>query len=74
MGQLAAVLAGLAIAPLPRTVIGEDLKVVGEDAGLPPLGYYEIELRRSPAANGPLVDALADHIETSFRGYDAVAA
>ena len=74
VGQLAAVLAGLAIAPLPRTVIGPDLKVVGEEAGLPLLGHYEIELRRSSAANGALVDALVDHVETSFRGYDSVAA
>lgn len=74
VGQLAAVLAGLAIAPLPRTVIGDDLKIVGEEAGLPLLGHYEIELRRSPVATGSLVDALVEHIETSFRGYDAAAA
>jgi DNA-binding transcriptional LysR family regulator len=74
VGQLAAVLAGLAVAPLPRTVVTPDLKIIGEEAGLPTLGYYEVELRRSPAAGGPLVDALVEHVETNFRGYDAVAA
>jgi DNA-binding transcriptional LysR family regulator len=74
VGQLAAVLAGLAIAPLPRMVVTPDLKIVGEEAGLPALGYYEIELRRSPAATGPLIEALVEHIESNFRGYDAAAA
>jgi DNA-binding transcriptional LysR family regulator len=74
VGQLAAVMAGLAVAPLPRTVVSGDLKIVGEEAGLPQLGHYEIELRRSPGAKGPLIDVLVEHIETSFRGYEAAAA
>ena len=74
MGQLAAVLAGLAVAPLPRSSIIGDLKALGEEAGLPPIGFYEIELRRSAEAHGPLVEALASHIENSFRGQAAVAA
>jgi DNA-binding transcriptional LysR family regulator len=73
-GQLAAVMAGLAIAPFPRSTVQGDLKILGEDAGLPPLGYFEIELRRSSAAKGPLFDALAAHIENNFRGYETVAA
>jgi hypothetical protein len=51
-----------------------ELRIVGDDAGLPPLGHYEVELRRSPTANGPLIDVLMEHIESSFRLYDAVAA
>lgn len=74
VGQLAAVLAGLAVAPLPRTILTPDLRILGEEAGLPALGHYEIELRRSPAASGPLVDALIGHIENNFRGEEAVAA
>jgi len=74
MGQLAAVMAGLAIAPLPRSSIQGDVKVLGEETGLPPIGYFEIELRRAPAAVGPLYDALVEHIENNFRGYDAAAA
>jgi len=74
LGQLAAMLAGLAIAPLPRSVVQGDLKVIGEEAGLPQIGYCELELRRSPTANGALFDALATHIENNFRGYDAAVA
>lgn len=74
MGQLAAVLGGLAIAPLPRSTVSGDLRVLGEEVGLPPLGYYEIELQRSPAASGQLFDALANHIISNFQGYEAVAA
>lgn len=74
LGQLSAVMAGLALAPLPRSTVQGDLKVIGDEAGLPTIGHFGIELRRAPAAVGPLYDALADHIETSFRGFDAAAA
>jgi len=74
LGQLAAVLGGLAIAPLPRSSVTGDLKILGEESGLPPIGYFEIELKRSPSATGPLFDALANHIESNFRSYQAAAA
>lgn len=74
VGQLAAVMSGLAIAPFPRSSATGDLKILGEESGLPPIGRYEIELHRSPAAKGTLFDALASHIENNFRGYDAAAA
>jgi DNA-binding transcriptional LysR family regulator len=74
LGQLAPMMAGLAIAPLPRSIVQGDLKVIGEEAGLPPIGYCEIELRRSATATGTLFEALASHIENNFRGYDAAVA
>jgi DNA-binding transcriptional LysR family regulator len=74
VGQHSAMLAGLAIAPIPRSIVTPDLRIVGEEAGLPAIGFYEIELRRSRAANGPLIDALHEHIESNFRSYDAAAA
>lgn len=74
VGQLAAIMAGLAVAPLPKSTVQGDLKVLGEDAGLPPIGYFEIELRRATGATGPLFDTLANHIESNFRGQEAVAA
>ena len=74
LGQLAPLLAGLALAPLPRTIVTGDLKIFGVEAGLPPIGQFGIELRRAPGATGPLFDALADHIESNFRGYDAASA
>ena len=74
LGQLAAMMAGLAVAPLPRSIVQGDLKIVGEEAGLPPIGYCEIELKRAANATGPLFDGLASHIENNFRGFDAAAA
>jgi DNA-binding transcriptional LysR family regulator len=74
LGQLAPLLAGLALAPLPRSTVTGDLKAFGEEAGLPPIGSYGIELVRAPSATGPLFDVLANHIEMNFRGYEAAAA
>lgn len=74
LGQLAAVKAGLAIAPFPRSSVTGDLKVFGEEVGLPPVGSFEIELHRSPGAKGQLFDALVSHIELNFSGGDAAAA
>ncbi|MDQ3559561.1 MAG: LysR substrate-binding domain-containing protein [Pseudomonadota bacterium] len=74
LGQLAAIMAGLAIAPLPRSTVQGDLKILGEEVGLPPIGQFGIELHRAPGAIGPLFDALANHIESNFRGYESVAA
>ena len=74
LGQLASVLGGLAIAPLPLSSVKGDLKVLGEESGLPPIGHYEIELKRSAAATGPLFDALESHIVNNFRENEARAA
>ena len=73
LGQLAPIMAGLAIAPLPRSTVTGDLKIFGSEAGLPPIGDLGIELQRSAQAVGPLYDALADHVETNFRVDQAVA-
>jgi DNA-binding transcriptional LysR family regulator len=74
LGQLAAVMGGLAIAPFPLSSVKGDLKVIGEEAGLPAIGHFEIELRRSAQATGPLFDALENHIVNNFRAYDSKAA
>lgn len=74
LGQLAALKAGLALAPLPKSVVHGDLKEFGSESGLPPIGDFGIELRRAPGATGPLFDALAHHIESNFRTYQAAAA
>jgi DNA-binding transcriptional LysR family regulator len=73
-GQLAAVMAGLALAPFPSSGIRGDLKAFGPEAGLPPLAHVELELHRSANATGPLFDAIATHIENNFRGHEAAAA
>lgn len=74
LGQLAAVMAGLAIAPFPYSTVKGDLKILGEEHGLPPIGHFEIELKRSAKVVGPLFDALEEHIVNNFRGFDAAAA
>ncbi|HEX9905159.1 MAG TPA: LysR substrate-binding domain-containing protein [Propylenella sp.] len=74
LGQLAAVMAGLAVAPFPRSSVQGDMKAFGEEAGLPMIGHFEIELHRASSAKGPLFDALASHIENNFRSYDVAAA
>ena len=65
-GQRAAILADLAIAPLPKSFVGDDLVCLGEDDGLPPLGNYNIVMRVAPGATAPVL-AAADHIRATFK-------
>ncbi|MBV5265107.1 LysR substrate-binding domain-containing protein [Pinisolibacter aquiterrae] len=65
VGQMAAVLADLAVAPLPSSVIDGELVPIDERV-LPPIGHYEIQMIRSARAAGAAVDALAGHIVSSF--------
>ena len=65
VGQIAPVLADLAVTPLPLSVLSEELVRIDERE-LPFIGHYEIEMRRSARATGPAIDALADHIQQSF--------
>jgi DNA-binding transcriptional LysR family regulator len=73
-GQLAAVMAGLAIAPFPRSSATGDLKVLDGESGLPRIGHFEIELHHAPSAKGPLFDAITCHIERNFSGDEIAAA
>ncbi len=73
MGQVAAVLADLAVAPFALSSISGDLVVI-EDRDLPPLGAFEIDLRLAPTAKGPAVEALGQHIQQSFAQMAAIAA
>ena len=66
VGQIAAVLADLAVAPLPRSVIEGELTPIDERV-LPSIGHYEIQMMRAARAIGPAVDALAGHIVSSFQ-------
>ena len=76
VGQVAAVLADLAVAPLPASVIDGELTAIDESI-LPMIGHYEIQMMRASRASSPAIDALADHIVQSFRaetGSDRLAA
>lgn len=64
-GQRAAILADLAVAPLPKSFIGDDLVELTEDDGLPAMGSYQIGMVVGPDASAP-VRAAADHIRATF--------
>lgn len=60
-GQRAALLADLAVAPLPRSLVRRPLREVPSEAGLPPLGSYQVCLARRSGTN-VMVDRLAEHV------------
>jgi len=64
-GQRAAILSDLAIAPLPKSFVGDELVVLGEDDGLPPIGTYALGMIVRGDAEPP-VCAAADHIRAAF--------
>ncbi len=64
-GQRAAILSDLAIAPLPKSFVGDDMVVLGEDDGLPPIGSYTLGILVGPDGEPP-VCAAADHIRAAF--------
>ena len=63
-GQRAAILADLAVAPLPKSFIGGDLVELGPEDGLPRMGNYQIGMAVTPDAPAP-VRAAADHIRAA---------
>ena len=64
-GQRAAIMSDLAVAPLPKSFVGDDLVVLGEADGLPPIGTYSLGMIVRPDAEAP-VCAAADHIRATF--------
>ncbi|MEM6479677.1 MAG: LysR substrate-binding domain-containing protein [Pseudomonadota bacterium] len=72
-GQKAAVLADLAVAPVPRSALGGDVVEVSASAGLPPLSYYELGMvTREDLPEHAAV--AADHLRASFASQDRLAA
>jgi DNA-binding transcriptional LysR family regulator len=63
----AAVRAGLAVTALPRSNVGEGLRILDGRDGFPELPGNQIELRRSETARAPIHDCLEQHIVDSFR-------
>jgi len=64
-GQRAAILSDLAIAPLPKSFITEDMVELGAKDGLPPIGDYSLAMLVAADASAP-VQAAADHIRAAF--------
>lgn len=69
-GQLAAVLADLAVAPWPPSLVTPDTVALGPDHGLPRLGSYHLALHRAPTLSTAGRE-LADVVLSSIRN-DAV--
>lgn len=65
-GQIAAVQADLAVAPLPLSVVAPPFERLDGVEGLPSLCEYGVYMMRRDGA-GPVGDALADHVAASFR-------
>lgn len=65
-GQEAAMLADLAIAPFPSSLVRAPLRKVDPAIGLPPLGEYQVLLIRRSGI-GPAGEALAGHVVEAFR-------
>ncbi|MGB3389257.1 MAG: LysR substrate-binding domain-containing protein [Pseudaminobacter sp.] len=65
-GQRAAILADLAVAPLPKSFLNScDLAELGPKDGMPEIGEYSLALLVAPEASAP-IKAVADHIRAAF--------
>jgi DNA-binding transcriptional LysR family regulator len=67
-GQRAAILSDLAVAPLPKSFIGDDLVELGPKDGMPKMGDYSLAMVVAPDADAP-VKAAADHIRAAFDAF-----
>jgi DNA-binding transcriptional LysR family regulator len=65
-GQEAAMIADLAVAPFPLSLVKPPLRRLGEEHGLPPLGDYHIKLLRG-SNRGDAAAALATQVALAFR-------
>ncbi|TKT80053.1 LysR substrate-binding domain-containing protein [Aquamicrobium sp. LC103] len=64
-GQRSAILSDLAIAPFPKSFIGDDIVALGPKEGLPELSNYSLAMIVAHDASAP-VKAAADHIRATF--------
>ncbi len=63
---LAAVKAGLAVAPVGASMLDNTLKTLGPEQGFPLLPFSEVRLHRAPSANTPIVDCFTDYVVDAF--------
>lgn len=64
---LAAVKAGLAVAPIGGGIQDETLRILGPESGFPLLPFSEVTLHKSRSADDALVTCFADYVIQSFR-------
>ena len=61
-------LADLAVAPFPASLVHAPLRKIDEESGLPPLGNYQILMLRRPGGN-EATEAIAKYATEAFSGY-----
>ncbi len=71
-GQQAAILADLAVAPFPISLIKPPLRRLGQAEGLPDLGTYQISLYAASELT-PAGSTFADHVRVTLREMSATA-
>lgn len=69
MGQRAAIKADLAVAPLARFLVQDDMVALSVKDGLPDLGYYNIGMVIHDDAEAPAL-AVADYIRAAFARFE----
>ncbi|MGX5665883.1 LysR family transcriptional regulator [Rhizobium daejeonense] len=73
MAQRAAVIADLAVAPLPRSYLTDDMVALGNKHGLPELGSFEVRLLTG-AETSETICAVADSVRFAFSEMIGMAA
>ncbi|GEO83406.1 MULTISPECIES: LysR family transcriptional regulator [Alphaproteobacteria] len=73
MAQRAAVIADLAVAPLPRSYLTDDMTALGAKQGLPDLGSFEVRLLTG-AETSDTICAVADSVRFAFAEMVGIAA
>ncbi|BBD07733.1 LysR substrate-binding domain-containing protein [Desulfovibrio ferrophilus] len=66
-GVLAAVRAGLAVAPLTRSIVAPGCRIYGNAEGMPPLPAVTMSLHLSAGAQPEIVDRFASHVTEAIR-------
>jgi DNA-binding transcriptional LysR family regulator len=64
-GQRSAIMADLAVAPLPKSFLGSEMVELTPKDGMPDIGMYSLAMIVSPDASPP-VQAAAEHIRAAF--------
>ncbi|MDF1607592.1 LysR substrate-binding domain-containing protein [Hoeflea sp. YIM 152468] len=68
-GQRAAILSDLAVAPMGRSFLRNDVQILDEDCGLPSPGAYQLLLKVA-ADPSPQVAAFSDHFRAGFERFN----
>ena len=69
-GQRSAILADLAVAPLPKSFLAGDMVELTPEDGLPEIGHYSLAMFVAADGGAP-VKACADHIRATFEAFHA---